>query len=127
MSPKHQQEGQLNPRFQRADGVRQPQRGFLLDEMNPNPELRAVADEAGDLIAAVADHDVDLRDAAAAHHLDLMAQEGPIQYRKDRFRAPFGKRIHPRAFAGGEDDANHPSTEINQLVLPSPYSEPAPA
>ena len=60
------------------------------------------------LVAEVADDDVDVGDAAVAHHLDLMREQRPVEDRQDRLGAALGKRIHPRALAGGEDDADHP-------------------
>ena len=83
------------------------------------PYCEPSPNSAGDLVAEMTDDDVDLGDAAVAHHLDLVGEQRPIQDRQDRLRAALRERIHPRALAGGEDDADHAAVEISHAALPS--------
>ena len=107
MSPSISRKGTWIARLERADRVREAERAFLLDEVDPHAVVRAVAEETGDLVAEVTDDDVDVGDAAVAHHLDLVGEQRPVQDRQDRLGAALRERIHPRALAGREDDADH--------------------
>jgi hypothetical protein len=45
MSPSISRKGTWMPRLERADRMREAERAFLLDELDPTPVVRAVAEE----------------------------------------------------------------------------------
>ena len=120
----HQQERQLDARFQRANRVREAERAFLFDEGDADAVARAVAEVARHLVAEMPDDDVDVGDAAVAHHFDLVGEQRAIQDRQDRLRAALRERIHARALAGGEDHADHLAVEAASHGPHSPLFRP---
>src|SRR5688572_28771770 len=89
--------------------------------------MRAAAEGARDLIAEVTDDNVDLADAAVTHDIDLMRQQRTVEDRENRLGTAFREGIHPRAFPGGEDDANHPVIQFSRVTHWPPCIASAPA
>src|SRR5688500_9317706 len=98
--------------------MRETERALLLDKPDLDAVLRPIAEHAGDLIPEMPDDNMDVGDAAVAHHFDLMGEQRTVENRQNRLRAAVGERIHPRALAGRENDADHPVLQITHALLP---------
>ena len=103
-----QHEGAVDRPLELADRVRDAERRPLIDVLDLDAELAAVAERAHDLEAEVADDDDDAPHADVAQALDLVLQQ---RLAERSAGSASGSRslngLDARALAGGEDHAEH--------------------
>ena len=121
MSPSISRKGSCTRDFERADGMRQAERAFLLDEVDRARRTATRRRTRRHLVAEMTDDDVDVGDAAVAHHFDLVREQRAIEDRQDGLRAALGERdtsarpCRPRESRRPSGRSNHPRASPETL------------
>ena len=115
----HQQERQLDARLERADRMREAQRAFLLDEVDPH----AVAASRRRTRSRPGSRGGRRRCGLSAMPQSRItsiwwASSGRFRIGRIGFGTALRERIHPRALAGGQDDADHAVVEASHAASP---------